>query len=170
MSRLGSSPSRYSNWAHTWLAMSSLTSEPSITTRFLSSRLNTSLRGSNEPSSAVGMEAVMPAGYPRAASVPGSPRRGHRARRRTACLAPLSANGARHRGAPTDSRPPTSGAKHLSGRLRDVAGECGGGVDRDEHAGAQRLQIDAFGALLAGLVAGVDAVHDAGRLPRVEGA
>src|SRR5688500_7666326 len=101
--------------------MSSLTSEPSMITRFLSSRLNTSLRGSNAPSSASGMGAVMTAGYPR---------------RRSCEL------------------------------LRE--GRCG--VEGDEHARPQAREIHALGALLTRLVAGVDAVHDACRLPRVEGA
>ena len=39
-------------------------SEPSMITRFLSRRLNTSLRGSNEVSSAIGMGSVMPRRLP----------------------------------------------------------------------------------------------------------
>src|SRR3954463_8115785 len=54
MSEVPSSPSRYSSCAQIWLAMSSLTSVPSMTTRFFSNRLNTSLRGSNPGSSAMG--------------------------------------------------------------------------------------------------------------------
>src|SRR4051812_616968 len=54
MSELASSPSRYSSCAQIWLAMSSLTSVPSMTTRFFSNRLNTSLRGSKPGSSAMG--------------------------------------------------------------------------------------------------------------------
>src|SRR6478609_4222625 len=61
MSAASSSPSRYSNWAQIWLAISSLTSVPSSTTRFFSSRLKTSLRGSIAVSSAWG--AIMSAGY-----------------------------------------------------------------------------------------------------------
>src|SRR3954452_15400048 len=61
MSAASSSPSRYSSWAQIWLAISSLTSVPSSTTRFFSSRLKTSLRGSIALSSAWG--AIMSAGY-----------------------------------------------------------------------------------------------------------
>src|SRR6185312_8684782 len=54
-------PSRYSSWAQIWLAISSLTSVPRSTTRFFSSRLNTSARGSTAVSSAWG--TIMSAGY-----------------------------------------------------------------------------------------------------------
>src|SRR3954453_23243227 len=54
MSEVPSSPSRYSSCAQIWLAMSSLTSVPSMTTRFFNNRLNTSLRGSKPGSSAMG--------------------------------------------------------------------------------------------------------------------
>src|SRR5664279_4150867 len=67
MSVAASSPSRYSSWAQIWLAMSSLTSVPSMITRFFSSLLNTSLRGSKPGSSASGrvvsdMETTLAAG------------------------------------------------------------------------------------------------------------
>src|SRR3954471_4080916 len=54
MSDVASSPSRYSSCAQIWLAMSSLTSVPSMTTLFFNNRLNTSLRGSKPGSSAMG--------------------------------------------------------------------------------------------------------------------
>src|SRR3954451_21062244 len=64
MSALESSPSRYSNCAHNWLAISSLTSLPSSTTRFLRRRLKTSLRGSTPGSRANGVPiSDMAAGY-----------------------------------------------------------------------------------------------------------
>ena len=51
MSLAASSPSRYSSWAQIWLAISSLTSVPSMITRFFSSRLKTSMRPSGEEAS-----------------------------------------------------------------------------------------------------------------------
>src|SRR4051794_27636047 len=54
MSEPASSPSRYSSCAQIWLAISSLTSVPSMTTLFFNNRLNTSLRGSKPGSSAMG--------------------------------------------------------------------------------------------------------------------
>src|SRR6187549_1781393 len=54
-----SSPSRYSSWAHSWLAMSSSTAAPSSTTRSLRRRLKTSERGSKGVSSMLGVDAAM---------------------------------------------------------------------------------------------------------------
>ena len=146
-----------------------------MTTRFLSSRLKTSERGSNHRRDcescdrscrqAIGCrtEAHQPTAWHRCSAplvgdrvVRVDRRRGHR--RSTGHVRTMPDVRRSHRGPRIDRDGPSA----------DLRRSGLGRVERQADAGEQHVDVDPLGALLARPVPGVDAVEDARRLPRVE--